>query len=565
MRLAAKLTIAFGAVTLVPLVPLTLVAREVIANRYRQELRRSLDEEVVATDRDYAAAARDVERAVARLARVDDAFGRSLRRAIAALERGELDDDARAALSDEAQREAQARGLDVLLALGPGGEVLAAPGDPGREGAVDEPLLVRVRTSGPRARVVEERPRFVHNGPGRLAVEAARELVVETSPRRTVWILAGAWLDEALPERSGQTVERRLRPAVPPPPDAIVRRVELDAGPERPAVVVELWALDRSLRAALSELTVGAAALALGGALLALVAGALVARRISARLARLAEGADAVARGRRDLAVPIAGSDEVAGLTRHFNGMVGALALAEETAVRAERVAAWREMAQHLAHELKNPLTPIQMSVETLQRMRARPERAEDFDRAFAESSKVILDEVARLKHIVSEFSRFARLPAPVLGPVDVRELCAAAARLYDGATPIACELEDGLPRARADRDQLQQVLVNLLENAREAVQGAPSPRILLRASRRGDRVAIEVRDNGPGIAEAMRARLFLPYATGKVGGTGLGLALVHRIVSEHGGRITVEDGLPREGGAGAGFLVELPVAGPAS
>ncbi len=301
--------------------------------------------------------------------------------------------------------------------------------------------------------------------------------------------------------------------------------------------------------------------LATGGVLLALLVGAFIAGRITARLLALAEAADAIAKGRRDLALPIVGSDEVAALTGRFNEMAGALAGAEESAIRAERVAAWREMAQHLAHELKNPLTPIQMSIETLQRTRARPERAADFDRLFDESARVILDEVGRLKSIVGEFSRFARLPAPSFAPVDVRELCDAAARLYDGALPIEREL--GEASARADRDQLQQVLVNLLENAREAVAGVVGPRVLVRSSTRGDRAVIEVLDNGPGIADSVRARLFQPYVTGKPGGTGLGLALVQRIVTEHGGRVTAEDGLPTTTGCGACFRVEIPLAAP--
>jgi nitrogen fixation/metabolism regulation signal transduction histidine kinase len=561
VRLAAKLTIAFGAVTLLPLVPLTLVAREVIANRYRQELRRALDEAAVETERAYEASARDVERTVARLARPDDPFARTLARMLVTREPGPLPDEARNTLSDEAAREAKARALDVLLVVLPDGMIVASPGDPGREGSIDAALIGRLRAGGARARVVEERPRFVRQGPGRLAIEVAREITFPAEPRRGVWVVAGTWLDDALPDRLGEAVERRVRPAGSAPAGALARRVDLDAGPDRPPVAVELWATDRTLRAALTDLNLAAAALALGGAVLALIAGGAIARRLGARLSLLADGADAIARGRRDLALPVSGGDEVAALTGRFNEMVGALGEAEQSAVRAERVAAWREMAQHLAHELKNPLTPIQMSIETLQRTRARPDRAADFDRIFNESAKVILDEVTRLKHIVAEFSRFARLPAPTIAAVDVRELCEAAARLYDGAAPIKRELSAALPRARADRDQLQQVLVNLLENAREAVAGVAAPRVVLRAAQVGDRVVISVLDNGPGIDPLVRPRLFQPYATGKPGGTGLGLALVQRIITEHGGKVTAEEGLATVAGAGACFRVELPLA----
>jgi nitrogen fixation/metabolism regulation signal transduction histidine kinase len=368
------------------------------------------------------------------------------------------------------------------------------------------------------------------------------------------------WLDDAVPELSGPVIERHVRGSATPPHGALVAHVELDAGGTEKPIPVEIWAIDRTLHAALADLSMGAAALALGGLVLALFAGWMVARRIGARLGTLADSFDRVARGRRDVEVPAAGGDEVAELARHFGEMVGALSEAEQHAARAERVAAWREMAQHLAHELKNPLTPIQMSVETLVRARAKPDRAA-FERLFEESAKVILDEVTRLKHIVAEFSRFARLPAPQLAAVDLRELCEAAATLYEGATPIERDLEAGLPKARADRDQLQQVLVNLLENAREAVAGQATPRVILRAKRSADRLIIEVVDNGPGIAESVRDRLFQPYATSKAGGTGLGLALVQRIVSEHGGRVSAHEGIAGERGPGACFRVELQVA----
>ncbi len=555
MRLGSKLTIAFGAVTLLPLAPLTLVAREVIANRYREELHRSLDAAVTETEHTFEQTARGVERSAARLTRADDPFATVVARTLLTRDAsGALPADARAALSDDTAREARTRGLDLLVIVGPDGVVLVSPSDPAREGTPDPELLQRVRASGPRARVVEERPRFVRQGPGRLAVEVARPLGPDGA-QPALWLVAGVWLDDALPERAGDIVERHLRPSAAAPEGALVRRIELDAGAQT-AIPVELWAIDRGLRAALADLNIAAAVLAAGGVVLALLVGAFIAGRITARLTRLAEAADAIAKGQRDLALPIVGSDEVATLTGRFNEMAGALAGAEESAIRAERVAAWREMAQHLAHELKNPLTPIQMSIETLQRTRARPDRAADFDRLFDESAKVILDEVGRLKSIVGEFSRFARLPAPTFAAVDVRELCDAAARLYDGALPIERDL--GECGARADRDQLQQVLVNLLENAREAVAGVAQRRVLVRCYTRAGRVFFEVHDNGSGIADAVRARLFQPYVTGKPGGTGLGLALVQRIVTEHGGRVSAEEGLPTTTGHGACFRVEL-------
>ena len=400
----------------------------------------------------------------------------------------------------------------------------------------------------------------MHAGPGRLAVEATRELSLPTTPRRSVWLAAGVWLDDAVPELSGPVIERHVRGSATPPHGALVAHVELDAGGTEKPIPVEIWAIDRTLHAALADLSMGAAALALGGArarALRRLDGRAAHRRAPRHAGRLL---DRVARGRRDVEVPAAGGDEVAELARHFGEMVGALSEAEQHAARAERVAAWREMAQHLAHELKNPLTPIQMSVETLVRARAKPDRAA-FERLFEESAKVILDEVTRLKHIVAEFSRFAACPRPS-SPLSIY---ASSARRRPRSTkaprPSSASLEAGLPKARADRDQLQQVLVNLLENAREAIAGQATPRVIVRAKRSADRLIIEIVDNGPGIAESVRARLFQPYATSKVGGTGLGLALVQRIVSEHGGRVSAHEGIAGERGPGACFRVELQVA----
>ena len=554
MRLGTKLTIAFGAVTLLSLAPLTIIAREVIGNRYRQELHRSLDEAAAQTDRAYEAAIRDLDRTATRLVRPDDPFAGLVARALI------VAGDQPVLLSDEAAREATARDLDVLVLVDQAGRVLAAPADPAREGQTEPATLARLRAPSQRARIVEERPRFVHQGPGRLALEVVREMA-PVNGHRGPWLIAGVWLDDILPEHLGPSMVRLVRPSTAAPAGTEVRKVELDVDADSPAMVVEIRATDATLHAALDDLNVAAAILALGGVVLAMFAGAAVAGRITKPLDELAEGADALARGRRDLALPVRGRDEVATVTKRFNEMVSALSAAEESALRAERVAAWREMAQHLAHELKNPLTPIQMSIETLQRARARPDRAADFDRLFTESAQVILDEVTRLKSIVSEFSRFARLPAPSFQSVDVVDLCEAAAKLYDNTIPLTRELVAEPVLARADRDQLQQVLVNLLENAREAVADVAAPRVVMRAQRRGARVIIEILDNGLGIDPAIRDRLFQPYATSKAGGTGLGLALVHRIVTEHGGTVTAVEGLANERGVGAGFVVEIDVA----
>jgi nitrogen fixation/metabolism regulation signal transduction histidine kinase len=228
--------------------------------------------------------------------------------------------------------------------------------------------------------------------------------------------------------------------------------------------------------------------------------------------------------------------------------MIRELSSAREELVRAERVAAWREIAQRIAHEIKNPLTPIQMAVETLQRAQKKAD-AGMFEELFVESSKTILDEVARLKHIVAEFSQFARMPPPRLAPLDLKEVVESTLPLYTGAV----EKELHAAPAQADRDQIVQVLLNLLENARDAA--GSDGKVTVRTRRSNGRVELEVADSGPGLSDEARSRLFTPYFTTKTKGTGLGLAICHRIVSDHGGEIRVAND------NGAVFTISLPAS----
>jgi nitrogen fixation/metabolism regulation signal transduction histidine kinase len=337
------------------------------------------------------------------------------------------------------------------------------------------------------------------------------------------------------------------------------RLVEL-RGPDGPVVArVEIVVPDDELERTLALLGRAAVALGLTAIGLALVLGFVVSRRMIIRPVKaLGEAARKVARGELGTTVEVRAHDELGELARTFNTMTADLAAARDELVRAERVAAWREIAQRIAHEIKNPLTPIQMAIETLQRAQRKADAAL-FEELFAESSRTILDEVARLKHIVAEFSSFARLPAPRLSPCDVGEVVDATLALYAGGPPpqptIDRELAAGLPLALADRDQLVQVLLNLLENARDAV--ADRGRIVVRTRAAERRVELEVADSGPGLSDEARARLFTPYFTTKPSGTGLGLAIVHRIVTDHGGEIRVGGTL----GQGAVFTVCLPCA----
>jgi nitrogen fixation/metabolism regulation signal transduction histidine kinase len=237
--------------------------------------------------------------------------------------------------------------------------------------------------------------------------------------------------------------------------------------------------------------------------------------------------------------------------------MTAELAQSRTRLAQAERIAAWREVARRLAHEIKNPLTPIAMSVETLRDALER--RRPDFPEIFEEGTRAISDEVRRLKRIVDEFSRFARLPAPEKAPVAPAELVASALALFPEPPPgvkIVREVASGLPAVLADRDQVLQVLLNLVRNALDAL-AAGGGTLSVEASRAPGGVAFTVRDEGPGIAPEDLARVFEPYFTTKEGGTGLGLAIARRIAEEHGGTLEAAS-IP---GAGAAFTLVLPAA----
>jgi nitrogen fixation/metabolism regulation signal transduction histidine kinase len=258
--------------------------------------------------------------------------------------------------------------------------------------------------------------------------------------------------------------------------------------------------------------------------------------------------------GEGDLDVTLDGSNPTASA---FNRMTRELRDARTRLARAERIAAWRDIARRIAHEIKNPLTPIKMAMETLRKTHAR--KHPDFDEIFEESTKTVLEETARLERIVTEFSRFARMPRPKAESMDVVEVAervvsmhdlpAAAATLPEAAKGVRVELatEIGrMPSVRADREQLVQVLVNVVQNACDAArekQGDTGGRVVVKVGRaENDGVRIVVSDNGPGIPDDARAAVLEPYYTTKSHGTGLGLAIVDRIVSDHGGSVTLGD-----------------------
>src|SRR4051794_9724073 len=226
--------------------------------------------------------------------------------------------------------------------------------------------------------------------------------------------------------------------------------------------------------------------------------------------------------------------------------------------VRTQRVAAWRDVARRLAHEIKNPLTPIQLSAE---RMSRHFSGAPDATRALVdECTTAIVAEVESLKALVDEFAQFARMPAPRAVPSNLNAVLVDTLALYNGVvtgTAIDRELAPALPPVRLDVEQIRRVVINLVDNAIEALSGTAGGRIVVQTQHdAGNAVArIVIADNGPGVPAADRERLFMPYYSTKRRGSGLGLAIVRRIVGEHGGSVEVGDNTP----GGSRFVIELP------
>ena len=306
-------------------------------------------------------------------------------------------------------------------------------------------------------------------------------------------------------------------------------------------------------------------ALVVGGAgvLLALAMAWWVSRRITRPVEALATGAREVAAGHWETRVAVRSKDEIGQLATAFNNMTRQLDEQRERLMAAERVAAWRELARRLAHELKNPLFPLQLTVENLQR--AREQTSEQFDEIFFESTATLRAELEKLNGIVGRFSEFAKMPAPQLQPVQFNEVVRRAIKLFEaqfsgvGRPTIVPELylDESVGSVQADPDLLHRALQNLVLNAIDAMPAGGT--LTIRTQAQNGSVRMEVSDTGSGLTREECERLFTPYYTTKQYGTGLGLAIVQSVVSDHQGRISVES----EPGRGTTFRIELPVQPP--
>ncbi|MEZ5401202.1 MAG: ATP-binding protein [Bryobacteraceae bacterium] len=478
---------------------------------------------------------------------------------------------------NEAERVAREQGLDFLEIIGADGAIISSAHYPARFG-YKKPWVIEPADWRSRGAFVEFE---------RLPEETAAGLIA-VRPAGGLYLVGGERIDREMldtlalpPSMTAQLYERggyRGRKA-----DRIVERVR---GSGRTAVLTEGGFFETPTtingiplrgrtRESLAVLVLEARhaelfrlrwfirAMGLLGALGGIVLGAGIAWWASARLAQpvraLVEGASRVAAGDWSVRVELPPGDEIGAVAESFNRMTAELAGQRERLVQAERVAAWRELARRLAHELKNPLFPLQLTVENLQR--ARLGDAAQFDEVFRESSSALLAEIDQLKTIVGRFSDFARMPAPSFETIRLAGfvppiLAAFQAQWSAPGKPRiegAWKLADPELTVDADRDLLSRAIRNLILNAMDAMPNGG--RIAIRAEAAGAAVAIEVADTGSGFTEEERARLFTPYYTTKKHGTGLGLAIVQSVVADHGGTIGVES----RPGEGSRFRIAIP------
>jgi two-component system nitrogen regulation sensor histidine kinase NtrY len=295
------------------------------------------------------------------------------------------------------------------------------------------------------------------------------------------------------------------------------------------------------------------------GLVMAVLLSSWAAARVTRPVEELAHAAREIAGGNWNTQVKSTSRDEIGQLADSFNHMTRDLLDQRERLVQAERVAAWRELARRLAHELKNPLFPLQLTVENL--LRARDQGQQQFDETFQESASTLLAEISHLKTIIGRFSEFSRMPQPQFQAVDLNQLAAVVVKLHKaqlnavGRPAIKSHLElSATEPIAADPELLHRALSNLVLNAIEAMPDGGT--LTLRTRQDSASAYIEVSDTGKGLSQEDCARLFTPYYTSKVGGTGLGLAMVQSIVSDHGGRISVSS----DPGQGTTFMIELPV-----
>jgi two-component system, NtrC family, nitrogen regulation sensor histidine kinase NtrY len=575
VKLRWRFTLTLALAALVPITVAAVVTRQVIAARYVREYQARQASAEESMRRELDRLSKQVQAATTSLTQID-----LVKNILTGIQNGTL---ARSLRNYQRQSRVLMEGLslDVFEVVGPDPPVtvkevaLIKPHLPGdAETAEARPLRALAAKFPNEVFYTFEDIKREGQAITEVLVGEAVRIAVDDQSSYTVPVLGGrAILDDILESVRGrqQNVDLRVIKRATGVPilaakhanwDTFAadspRRIDLPGPDGQPVATIEIAVSDPERAGLLRALTYTSAGLALAALAAVVLIGLLVARRTSRDLDALVVGSLAASRGELEHRVPVRSRDEIGAVADAFNFMMEDLKVSKERLVIAERIAAWQEIARRLAHEIKNPLTPIQMAMDTLRK--SWKKQHPSFEEILEESTSSVLQEADRLKHIVTEFSDFARMPKPSFVRLDLNEVIRSALTLYQGAVPIATKLTDKLPQIDADRGQVNQVVINLVENARDAIGKRPDGRITVstRLGEAGDRVTILVDDNGPGIPVELKDKVFAPYFTTKhaKGGTGLGLAIVHRIVSDHGGRIQVMDAP----GGGARFLIELPL-----
>lgn len=561
MPLKWKLRLYYGVLIVVLLALLGGATAAVVLHDFRREIERREGEAARFTRRLFEERMAGVDSAVARAARDPE---------LLLLARRDLASSRQNTLADWvplATRLSRQHGLPLLKILDAEGRVLSSAHWPAAYDLTDSPGLVLALEAGTGTRLVRER-----DAAGEfLALEAPRWL----PPSRRYVVIGGLRADRALEnevsERSGIPLHFVLREAAAaadadsqatsaavPSRTGDLAWVALPTSPVEP-LGGALLEFDRSsldvLRRRLLQIF-GLAVLA--GTMLAWMLGWWMSNRVTRPLESLAEGVAVLAEGRTPHPIRLQGSGELRDLVASFNRMAESLAESRERLRRAERIAAWREVARRVAHEIKNALAPIQLSVDNV--ARSLETGRGDLKTLVTESAAMVRGEVEALTRLVNAFNEMARLPEPEVEPQPLAATWERAAAPFRDQLRIDSRGLDTLPPILHDADQIRRVLHNLLLNASEA--GAASVRVGATPGPRS--YYLEVRDDGPGVNAEDLGRIFEPYFTRKGSGTGLGLAIVYKICADHGW--TVAASSPADAAAPAGrrgtvFTITIPSA----
>ncbi|MFQ5708641.1 MAG: ATP-binding protein [bacterium] len=261
-------------------------------------------------------------------------------------------------------------------------------------------------------------------------------------------------------------------------------------------------------------------------------------RRITSSLLHLVKGTQKVAAGDWQYRLQASSRDEVGQLVDAFNQMIVTLKEKQDQVIALEKMAAWREIARILAHEIKNPLTPIQLTVQQMQDQYRGNDP--EYKSLLKECSEIVSEEIESLRTLVREFSEFARMPKLNLAPGNLNELIEEVGKLFQ-SSELQWTLEPTLPDMNFDYEKMRRVLINLIQNGIDSMSGQTAAPVRVETRHQDNQVLLCVSDSGTGITEEMQAKIFEPYFSTKKSGMGLGLAIVKRIVEEHAGEITVE------------------------